>query len=90
MSKPVVAFSHGALPEIAVDGETGVLVPPVRLDAMAREVVHLLATPHVRQRMGQAGRSRAATYFEIERVAEEVDSVLRDVVGARERAHVRP
>lgn len=90
MSKPVVAFSHGALPEIVLDGETGILVPPVRLDAMARAIVHLLAMPDVRLSMGQAGRNRAATYFEIERVAHEVGSVLSDVIGERESADVRP
>jgi glycosyltransferase involved in cell wall biosynthesis len=35
MAKPVVAFAHGALPEIVVDGHTGLLVQPGDEDALA-------------------------------------------------------
>ena len=36
--KPIVAFNSGGAAEIVVDGETGFLVPPGDVEAMAAEV----------------------------------------------------
>lgn len=80
MAKPVVAFAHGALPEIVLP-TTGVLVPPGDEKAMAEVLVNLLQDPARRQALGQAGRERALNYFSIERVASQVSNVLREVAG---------
>ena len=41
--KPVVATTAGGIPEVVVDGETGLLVPPRDPRAMAAAIVRLLA-----------------------------------------------
>jgi glycosyltransferase involved in cell wall biosynthesis len=76
MAKPVVAFRHGALPEIVVDGETGILVAPGDEAAMAEAILRLLHDPELRTRMGKAGRARVEKHFTIERVAEQVSEVF--------------
>ncbi len=65
---PVVASAVGGIPEVVVDGETGVLVP-VSSDADAFEhhladaINGLMAQPELRARMGAAGRRRAVDAF---------------------------
>jgi len=81
MGKPVVAFAHGALPEIVVDGETGVLVPPRDEMALAEAVVALLRDPARRAAMGQKGRTRVEECFTAERMAAELEAILQDIVG---------
>jgi glycosyltransferase involved in cell wall biosynthesis len=60
---PVVATRGGALPEVVVDGETGILVDRGDSEALAAAISKLLADPHLRQSMGAAGRQRVKQLF---------------------------
>ena len=80
MGKPVVAFGHGALPEIVVNGETGWLVPPGDEYALAEATLTLLRDPARSTKMGQAGRKRVEEKFTIYRKVVEMDKLLARVV----------
>ena len=79
MGKPVVAFAHGALPEIVEQDVTGVLVPPGDEEACAAAIVELLRTPAKMDSLGAAGRLRVETLFRIERTVSAVDRLLEQV-----------
>ena len=64
---PVVATRAGALPEVVVDGETGILVERGDAEGLGAAIGKLLADPHLRQRMGNAGRERVKRLFTWER-----------------------
>ena len=65
---PVVATSVSSIPEIVVDGETGVLVPPDDPAALRAALQHVLADPGT---LGQAGRKRAHAEFSVARMAQQ-------------------
>lgn len=65
---PSVATKVGGIPEVVVDGETGVLVPSSDPDALAREVDALLRDRRRRTAMGEAARRRAREHFSAERI----------------------
>lgn len=83
MGLPVVAFAHGALPEIVVDGVTGILTPEVDESAMARAVLRLIDNPELRLRMGQTAKQHAVERFSIERTTREIDQLLQRYLGDR-------
>jgi glycosyltransferase involved in cell wall biosynthesis len=62
---PVVASAVGGVPELVDDGETGVLVPPGDPAALATALARLVADPALRERLGAAGRKRAAAEFSL-------------------------
>ena len=64
--KPVVATRVGGIPEVVIDGETGLLVPPRDHTAMAGAIAGLLADPRLRQRMGAAGLARVRQHFSVD------------------------
>ena len=66
---PVVGTAIEAIPEIVVDGETGVLVPPRDPRALAEACTALLLDPGRARRLGEAGRVRAAEQFGWDRSA---------------------
>ncbi|HEX6387742.1 MAG TPA: glycosyltransferase family 4 protein [Anaerolineae bacterium] len=79
MSRPVVGFAHGALPEIVVDGETGLLVPPANIQGLAQAMEALLDDPERARTMGAAGRIRAKTSFDVRHTANLVGRLYEDL-----------
>ena len=62
-ARPVVATGVGGLRDLVVDGETGIVVPPRDPAALRAALRRLLADPHLRLRLGAAGRERARERF---------------------------
>ena len=82
----VVGATTGAIPEIVVSGESGLLVPPRDPQALADAITTLLADQELRQQLASAGRSRVGSAFTVERYCREFESVLRRVMRERRRA----
>ncbi|MGY1836929.1 glycosyltransferase [Blastococcus sp. SYSU DS0510] len=59
---PVVASDVGGIPEVVRDGETGLLVPPGDVAALAAALDRLVADDRLRGRLARAARWRAAAY----------------------------
>lgn len=85
MGRPVVAARAGGLPEVVVDGETGVLVAPQNSDAVADAISFLLARPDIAEQLGANARGRAAALFSQERHVEDYDHQYR-LLARREAA----
>ncbi len=85
MGKPVVAFAHGALPEIIEQDVTGILVPPGDEEACAAAIVELLRTPTRMKELGAAGRARVESLFQIEATIKAVDELLQQQLPSETR-----
>jgi glycosyltransferase involved in cell wall biosynthesis len=78
--RPVVASRWPGLAEVVTDGETGVLVPPGDKAALARETRLLLDDAPRRQRLGEAGRRRAAERFGVEAMVHNYEALYAATV----------
>lgn len=72
---PVIGCNVGGIPEMIVDGETGILIPPKSPKDLADAVNTLLCNSNLQCKMGQAGRSRCEKMFSLEA---HVEAVLRE------------
>lgn len=61
---PVVSTKEGGIFDTVVDGETGYLVDKFDSAALAEALEKLLTDPHLRSKMGKAGRKRFEELFE--------------------------
>ncbi|MEN0060725.1 MAG: N-acetyl-alpha-D-glucosaminyl L-malate synthase BshA [Myxococcota bacterium] len=82
---PVVAYRVGGLPEVVVDGETGFLVPPDDVDALAERVVEVLSHPERQQALGRAARAHAVERFEIQARVSAYEALYDDLLTPRTR-----
>ena len=85
MGKPVVAFSHGALPEIVIHGETGLLAEPGNEEALARMIVRLLLEPDLRDRLAMEARRRAVQCFSVEQSIPSITKAFRSAAATQSR-----
>lgn len=98
---PVVATRVGGVPEVVVDGTTGVLVPPGNPELLARACGDLLNDRQRALELGRAGAERVRTEFAVEGLVERTVALYRELLagsrrqgrlngnGARRRRHGR-
>ena len=84
--RPVVATRVGALPEIVVDEQTGLIVPADDRESLSRALVELARDGALRARLGSAGRERAARHFSFGAM---VEGTLRAYAEASSEASSR-
>src|SRR5262245_3788885 len=65
-ARPVVSTRLAGIPELVVDGETGMLISAGDSTALAQALEQLLGDPDLRLRFGNAGRARIEQHFRIE------------------------
>ena len=80
---PVVASEVSSIPEIVVGGETGLLVPPDDVEALASALETLLSDPALRAAYGSAGLERAHRKFSVGRMAEQTERVYAEALATR-------
>lgn len=70
--RPCVATTVGGVPDIAVDGESALLIPPYRPDLIEARVQRFIEDAVFREKMARGARERAASGFGAQRYAADV------------------
>jgi glycosyltransferase involved in cell wall biosynthesis len=84
MARPVVGTTVGGIPEVIVDAETGLLVPPRDTRSLARAMGRLMADPDYRRELGRRGREMVVEKFSMEQMAAEIEAVYEVLLRARD------
>jgi glycosyltransferase involved in cell wall biosynthesis len=82
---PIVATRAGGIPDIVVDGETGLLVEPRRPGALAAAILRAKDDPETRKRLAGAGTRRVREQFSIERTIDMTEQAYRTILGRQLR-----
>jgi len=78
----VVGTAMGGMQEALVDGETGLTFAPGDAKALADRIEQLIDDPLLRRRLGEAGRRIVAERFTVERMVDEVEAYLQEIVSS--------
>ncbi len=81
--KPVVATRVGGLPEVILDGETGLLVPPRDPHALAQALARLLSDRRQAVEMGQKGRQRVMEHFTVTVMVRQIEEQYKSVLSSQ-------
>lgn len=80
---PIVT-STGGSPELIVDGESGLVVPPADAGALARAITRVAEDPVLNQSMGIQARQRIASHFNLEQSVEGHRKLYQSLAGHAE------
>jgi glycosyltransferase involved in cell wall biosynthesis len=78
---PIIASAVSAIPEIVVDGTTGILIPPDDPARLRDAICRLLEDPSLARAYGEAGYERALTSFSVASMADRTIDVYRSALG---------
>jgi glycosyltransferase involved in cell wall biosynthesis len=79
MERAVVGTEVGGIPEVVIEGETGLLVPPKDAAALVRALRLLLEDAGLRRELGRRSRELMVARFSLEQMAIEVEAVYEAV-----------
>lgn len=77
----VVASDAGGIPDLVVDGVSGLLVPPGDVPALTTALRHVITDHDARCRLGTAAFERVRQHFDVEVVWKRFDALYREVLG---------
>ncbi|APD48152.1 glycosyltransferase [Synechococcus sp. CS-602] len=76
---PVVATRHAGIPEVVLEGETGLLVEEGDRDGMAAAIGRLADDPALAEQLGLAGRARCSAQFTVSHHIEQLMDLIERV-----------
>jgi len=79
---PAVGYAVAGNPELIVDGESGLLVPPRDAAALAHGILKLANDPGWRQELGRAGRQRVEARFSLRVKVDALEALYQRLVAA--------
>jgi glycosyltransferase involved in cell wall biosynthesis len=79
---PVVGARAGGIPELIVDGGTGLLVEPEDPQALAAALDSLAAEPERRRELGRRGRQRVVEHFSVDAMVGRTIELYEELCGS--------
>ncbi len=79
MEKAMIATRAGGMPEVVIDGETGLLVPVRDPQALAAAILRLVRDPELGRTLGRAGRELMLRKHTIQQTTDGVVDVYADI-----------
>src|SRR5215213_5610332 len=80
--RPVIATRVGGVPDLIVDGETGRLVPPGDVEALAAALLELFREPERTARMAELAQRQMLERHQARRLVADVDRLYRQLLTA--------
>ncbi|MDO8141019.1 MAG: glycosyltransferase family 4 protein [Candidatus Brocadiales bacterium] len=80
MKCPIVATNVGGVPEVVLDGETGLLVSPKDPVQLARGIIRLLKDTSLALQMAENGYQRLKTCFDIKETVIKTERVYKELI----------
>jgi glycosyltransferase involved in cell wall biosynthesis len=77
---PVITTNIGALSEMVLDGRTGYIIPPKNPDILAEKINLLVEDPHLRRKMGRAGRERFLSMYSFDAYSSNIQEIFNDLL----------
>jgi glycosyltransferase involved in cell wall biosynthesis len=78
---PVVATAVSGTPEVVLEGDTGLLVPPRDPEALANAINQMLGNRERARDMGLAGRRRVEEHFNFQTAARDIEAAYSRLLG---------
>jgi glycosyltransferase involved in cell wall biosynthesis len=77
---PVISTFHAGIPDVIIDGETGLLVEEHDVNGMAEKMILLLENKKLAKKLGINGKERIKTNFSLKRHLNVIDDLIEKAI----------
>lgn len=78
---PVVATHVGGNTEVVIDGETGIVIPPKDVTALAKAIDVLVKDKALRSKMGKRGKERIKKHFSMPVMVKKLNRIYKQMLS---------
>ena len=78
---PVIATEVGEVPQIVLDGKTGILIKPKDVDGLVSALKKLIDNPLLAKEMGRLGRKRMEKGYSWEIICKKIENKYQEVIN---------
>jgi colanic acid/amylovoran biosynthesis glycosyltransferase len=78
---PIVATRHCDIPEVVLDGKSGLLAKERDVEELAGKLSEMISSPEKWEAMGKAGRDHVEKFFDIRCQVKELEQIYSDCLG---------
>lgn len=82
---PVIATRHAGIPDVVLEGLTGLLCDEHDVAGMARNMLLLMKNPEIARDMGEKARERVKENFTLDRHLKEIEKTISEALDDRPR-----
>jgi glycosyltransferase involved in cell wall biosynthesis len=79
-SLPCITTTAGAIPELARDQETALIVPMRESDSLANAIQQLTTNPQLCEKLGHQARTLCTTAFSLSHMADKMEAVFEEAI----------
>jgi len=83
MGKPVISTKVGGIPEVVIDGITGILVPPENARDLGHAIMRLLNDAQLKKSLGREGRRRVERHFTLQAHVQRIEEIYGEILRWR-------
>lgn len=84
VQRPVIATTVGGIPEVVIDGETGLLIPPNDPDALTNALEKLLFNRELAVEMGRSGYKLLQNKFTLQQNVERISQLIVEIIKVKQ------
>jgi O-antigen/teichoic acid export membrane protein/glycosyltransferase involved in cell wall biosynthesis len=84
---PVIATRHAGIPDVVLEGSTGLLVEEGDIDGMSRAMILMLDAPELAGQMGTAARQRIRENFTLKKHIDTINKEIGQAAARRKGAN---
>lgn len=81
MRRPVISTDIGSLPEVVINGKTGLSIPPRDIDALAGAIICLYSNKELRNKLVAAGYAHVQSNFTFDRMIDNTEAVYQKLLA---------
>ena len=89
LERPLITTSIGGLPEVCLDGKTGLIVPPFSPDKVAESVLKLVNNPRLRRQFGIAGKELVEKKFTFKQTLDHMEKIYDPRASSHRKVWIR-
>jgi glycosyltransferase involved in cell wall biosynthesis len=80
LSRPLITTPIGGLPEVCIDGKTGIIVPVLSPEKTADAVMALAENSHLRNILGSQAKALVEENFTLKQTIDQMEAVCIDLL----------